>query len=93
MRSKVRLTNDDNRLQAHNIVFAQITAGLNFDQLQIDLSRILKAVSRAARNIDRLVFVQQFNLVADRHPRRPAHHNPVFRTVDGALAVTIGRLA
>ena len=66
---------------AHDIVFAQVAAGLDLDQFQIDLAGIFKTVPGPDGDIDQLVLVQDFYVIADRYPGGPAHHNPVLRTV------------
>src|SRR5277367_5226867 len=74
-------------LDAHDVVLAQIAAGLNLDQLELDFSRIFKAMLGTDRNLDRLVLVDDFNLVADRHPRRAADHDPML----GAMMMGLQR--
>ena len=66
---------------AHDIIFAEIAAGLDLNQLQIDLAGIFKAMPFPNRDIDRLVFVQDSYVLADRYSGRPAHDNPVLRAV------------
>src|SRR5258708_39259644 len=43
-------------LEADDVVFAEIGAGLNLDDLQRQLARILQAVLGAGRDVGRLVF-------------------------------------
>ena len=46
-------------LDAHDVVLAEIAAGLYLDQLKVDLARIFEAMPGTARNVDRLVLVQE----------------------------------
>ena len=45
-------------LDAHDVIFAEITAGLDLDQFQIDLAGIFKTVPGPDRNINRFVLMQ-----------------------------------
>jgi hypothetical protein len=38
-------------LDAHDVVLAEIAAGLHLDQLQVDLARIFQPVPGTARNV------------------------------------------
>ena len=40
-------------LDAHDVVFAEIAAGLYLDQFKVDLARIFEAMPGTARNVDR----------------------------------------
>src|SRR5258706_6570321 len=51
-------------LEADDVVFAEIAAGLHLDDMQRDLARVLQAVRRAKRDIGRLVLGQHQLLVA-----------------------------
>src|ERR1700722_20299390 len=50
--------------KAHDVVFAEIGAGLHFDKVQRDAPRIFQPMARAERNIGRLIFPQEKLLVA-----------------------------
>src|ERR1700683_109189 len=65
-------------LDAHDIVLAEVAAGLHLDQLKIDLARIFQAVSGTARNIGRFIFMQDLGVVADGDARGATHHDPVL---------------
>ena len=48
--------------QTHDVILAEIGAGLNLDQRQRDEPRILQPVHSAKRNVDRLVLAEQLDL-------------------------------
>ena len=52
-------------LDTDDIILAEVAPGLHLDQLQIDLAGVFEAVLRADRDVDRLVFMQDLDLVAD----------------------------
>src|SRR5882762_4165362 len=66
-----------------DVVLAQIAAGLDFDEVQRLVGRILQPVLRAERNESRFVFAHFVNPVVARHARPAGDDDPVFR----ALAV------
>ena len=75
-------------LDADDIIFAEIAAGLHLDQFEIDLAGIFQPMPDADRHIDRIRFHAAILLsVADRHPRRAAHHDPVL----GAMMMQLQR--
>src|SRR3982751_1116495 len=65
-------------LDPHDVVLAEITPGLNLDQLEWDLALVGQAMDRANRNVDRLVLVHGFDLRSDGDLRGAAYHHPVF---------------
>src|SRR5215467_436316 len=70
-----------NVVEANNVVLAEIAAGLHFDQLQWDLSRIGEAVHRTDWNVSRLIFVHDANRVPDRHLGGAVHDDPMLGSV------------
>ena len=68
-------------LEAHDVVLAEIAAGLYLDQFKVDLARIFEAMPGPAWHVERLVLVQESDVVADRHPRGAAHDHPVLGAV------------
>src|SRR6185437_16937502 len=54
-------------LEADDIVFAEIAAGLHLDEVERDLAGILEAMRRAQRDVGRLVLVEKNFLVAAHH--------------------------
>src|SRR5258708_39801735 len=76
-------------LDPHDIVLAKIAAGLDLDQLQVDLAGILQAMLRSDRDIDRFVLVYGFGLFSDHDPGRAAADTPVL----GAVVVQLQRQA
>jgi len=68
-------------LDAHDVVLAEITAGLNLDQFQQNLAGIFQPVDRADRDMDRFVLVHGLDEFIDRYARRAAHDDPVLGTV------------
>src|SRR6185436_3871977 len=68
-------------LDADDVVLAEIAAGLDFDQFELDLAGILQPVHRADRDVDRFVLVHGLDQFVDGHLCRSAHHDPVLGTV------------
>lgn len=66
---------------ANDIVLAKIGAGLHLYQFEIDLAGVGKAVDRAQRDLDALVFAERFGLVTHLHFGRPPHDHPVLCAV------------
>jgi hypothetical protein len=60
-------------LDRHDIVLAEIAAGLHLDRLEIDLAGIFQTMRGAARRVNQFVLATASALVADRHPRSTAH--------------------
>ena len=54
-------------VKPNDVVFAQIWAALDLDQLKRHLARVGKAVTRSRRDVSRLILLQDRDLVADRH--------------------------
>src|SRR5471030_3204104 len=74
-------------LEAHDVVLAQVAAGLHFDQVQRHLAGIFQPVVHADRDIGRLVFRQQLDALAAGDAGRAADHHPVL----GAVVVHLQR--
>jgi hypothetical protein len=70
-----------------DIVFAEVNAGLNLDQLDRFGARVFQPVHRSDRHECGLVLLQVAYLTLDRHARDPAHHDPMF----GTMLVTLQR--
>src|SRR5262252_7918410 len=70
---------------AYDVVFAEIGAGLNLDQLQRQLAGILQPVLGADRDVDGLVLAHEHALLAALHDRRAVHYDPVL----GAMIVLL----
>src|SRR5882672_7403769 len=68
-------------LVANDVVFPEIAAGLNLDQKQGGLPRVLETVLRADRDVGGLVFREQLDFLVARNPRGARHHDPVLRPV------------
>ena len=64
-------------LDADDVVFAEIAAGLHLDQFERNLARIFHAMRGADGNIDRLVLVHDFLRLIHRDERRTAHFHAV----------------
>src|ERR1700722_18773490 len=74
-------------VEAHDVVFAEIGAGLHLDHLQRHLAWVLETVSSAKRDIGRLVFGDDKALFTARDECRTAYDDPVF----GAVMVHLQR--
>ena len=70
-------------LDTLDVVFAEIAAGLHFDQLERDLALVGHAVNAADRQIDRLVLMHFAHRIVDRDLGGAVHDDPVL----GAVAV------
>src|SRR5713226_1716155 len=68
-------------LDPDDVVLAEIAAGLDLDQLQIDLAGIFEAVRRSDRDEDRFVLVDDLRLLPDDDPGGAADHDPVLGTM------------
>src|SRR5258708_4179340 len=68
-------------LDTDDVVFAEIAAGLHFDQFEQNLAGVFQPVGGADRDVDRLVLVDDLDEIIDRYPRRTANHDPVLGTV------------
>ena len=49
-------------LDAHDVVLAEIAAGLHLDQFEVDLAGIFEAMPRADWHVDRFILVQNLTL-------------------------------
>jgi hypothetical protein len=68
-------------LEPLDIVFTQITSALHFYEFEIDLTRILEAVPRADRDVNRLIFVHYLHFISDCHSGGAAHDHPMLGPV------------
>src|SRR5580704_10082114 len=71
--------------ETDDVVFAEIAADLNLDQFERYRAGIGKAMHTADRDIDRLVFMNGADFRSDGDFGRPAHHDPMFGTVEMLL--------
>ena len=76
-------------LEAHDVVLAEIGAGLHLDDVQRNLAGILDAMLRAERNVGRLILLEQERLLAARDARRAGDDDPVL----GAMMMQLQRHA
>src|SRR3954471_298500 len=67
--------------KAHDVVLAQVAAGLDFDQIERLASRVLQAVLRAEWDEGRFVLAHIEHLLATSHPRGPRDHDPMLRAM------------
>src|SRR5438067_12772409 len=70
-----------------DVVFPEIAAGLDLDQLQHDLAGVLHPVHRAHRDVDRLVLMHRLHGLVDGDPGSAADHDPVL----GPMVVLLQR--
>ena len=68
-------------LEPHDIVFAEVTTALDFDEMQRLGARICESMARAGGNIDRFVLRQSALSIAYRHFCDARNHNPMFGTM------------
>src|SRR3984893_12782271 len=68
-------------LEAHDVVLAQVRAGLHLDDFQRHRARVLDAVLDAHRDVGRLVLFEKEDLVAASDARGAGHHHPVLGAV------------
>ena len=64
-----------------DVVFAEIAAGLDFDQVKRNLAGIDQTVNTQWRQIDGFIFVQNESFLVLGHFRDTVDHNPMFRAV------------
>ena len=74
-----------NVLDTHDIVFAEIGAGLNLDQLEVDLAGIGEAMNDANRQKDQLVLVHDGLFLAARDLGGAVDHDPMFGAMEMPL--------
>src|SRR5271154_3747086 len=68
-------------VDADDVILAEIAAGLNLDQLDVDLAGVGEPVRRANRQIDRFVLVNERHFVVERDLGGAAHDHPVLGPV------------
>src|ERR1700722_10614105 len=76
-------------VDSDDVVLAEIAAGLNLDQLDVDLAWIGEPVRRANRQVDRFVLVNERHSLVERDLGGAAHDHPVL----GAVVVLLQRQA
>src|SRR6202453_3302691 len=74
-------------VDSDDVVLTKIAAGLNLDQLDVDLAWIGEAVRRAHRQVDRLVLVDERYFVVEGDLGGAAHDHPML----GAVMVLLQR--
>ena len=72
-------------VEANDVVFAKVAAGLDFDHLQRRLARVVQAMDFAKGDVGGLVFGEQEDLVPTRDLGRASDHHPVL----GAVMVSL----
>ena len=77
-------------LYANDVVFAEIGARLDLDQVERDLSGIFETVHAAQRDENQLVFAQQDFFVVARDNRGAVHHDPMLGAVIMLLERQLG---
>src|ERR1043166_7577477 len=70
-----------NIVQPDDVVLAEVASGLDLDQFEGNLAGIGEAVSRADRDIRRLVLMEYFFDPANRPFRGSTYHDPVLGAV------------
>jgi hypothetical protein len=76
--------------KAHDVVFAQVTAGLDLDHLQISFTGILKAVLDAQGDVGALVFSEQDFFVTPGNQGCAFDHDSVLGAVVVHLQAELG---
>src|SRR6516164_11291365 len=74
-------------LETHDVVLAQVGAGLNLVDLERDHAGVLDAMLGPDGDVGRLVLLEQEHLLATGDARSPRHHHPVL----GAMVVHLQR--
>src|SRR5277367_3423903 len=72
-------------LDADDVVLAEVRAGLDLDQLQVDLARIGEPVDHPDRQEDRLVLVDDLLLLAARHLGGASDDDPMLGAMEMPL--------
>src|ERR1700730_11290883 len=65
-------------LDADDVVLAEIAAGLDLDQLQLNLAGVFQSMGGADRDVDRFVLVNDLDQFIAGDMRSASHHDPVF---------------
>ena len=68
-------------LQAHNVVFAEITSALDLDKDQIFVAGVLNAMRRADRNVNRFTGADRDLATVERDPGSSFDDEPVLRAL------------
>jgi hypothetical protein len=68
-------------LDPYDVILAEVAAGLHLDQLEVKSCGVFQTMPRAARHVDRLVFVQDLHLVANCNSRRDPYDHPMLGSV------------
>jgi hypothetical protein len=68
-------------VEANDIILAEITADLNFDQFEGYLAGVSETMNAADRDICRLVLVDDADFVSNLNLGRTSDHHPVLGTM------------
>src|SRR4029078_10423282 len=68
-------------LDPHDVILAEIAAGLHLDQFQRNPAAVGEPMNSADRDVDRLVLMYGFDVRSDRDLGGAAHHDPVLGTM------------
>ena len=74
-------------LEAHDVILAQVAAGLHFNQVKRRIADVFEAMLFPDGDVGGLVFVQQQGFLAASHLSLAGNHDPVF----GAVLVFLQR--
>lgn len=72
-------------IEPNNVIFAQVAAGLDFNQFKRDFAWVSQPVNAADRNVGRFVFMDDATFSSDCHFRSPPHHDPMLRAMEMLL--------
>ena len=64
--------------ESHDVILAEVVAGLDFDHHAVDNTGIGQAVLRAGGDVGGLVGAHEYLLLAIDHPGHAGNHDPVF---------------
>ena len=65
-------------VDSDDVILPEIAAGLNLDELDVDLAGVGEPMRRADRQIDRLVLVDESHLLIERDLGCAAHDHPML---------------
>jgi hypothetical protein len=68
-------------LEANDVIFSQVGAGLDLDNLKRDLSGIFETMLGTNRNVNRLVFIKEPISVVNDDERCSSNNDPVLRSM------------
>src|SRR5262249_29336142 len=75
------LAADVDVVETYDVAVAEVAADLHLDQLERNLAGIGEPMNAADRDIDRLVFVHDAHVAAERDLGRSFHHHPMLRSM------------